>query len=805
MLLLADEEHTAEAVRAALRRGDLECELQRVATVEAYVDGLAADPDAILAQYSLMRFDALHALEVLEAGGRDVPLIVINGVTDEDVAVQHLIRGAADYLGPARLGRLGPALRLALERRALRREKRRAEQLLTIRSHQQAALNLLGQLALSETDPAAFIDEALHLVSETLDLEIGEGLLVLPGGKRFLRCAHIGLEDVAGTEVAVTEETPAGYTLLRKEAVVLPDLREDTRFRHELLPGPRRISSVMTVLVHGRSGSFGVLGMYGTQPHPFTVDDHHFLQAVANTVAGVLERKRAEEALQEAQQDEARVADSLARMGHELISALGRADLRTVVSSTTASLLAADRAQVWLWEPAEEAFVAAAGHGFPPDQWELIRAARLRRSQLGGLLDALDREAAAAFDFPGGDTAPGSAPVLPFAMRMEVESALVAALRRDGEVFGFLTVGWRRAESLLHRQKRVAAGIAQLVSMALEEARLMDELERQLRTQFAEQEAEIARWREFAKRVEEARRARQGAQQEKSGQVPPAAQDDRVDRQMPVASDEVLPDPAQATPVATPQRALPAPLFIFDEGEVGGELARRIAERGTPAIAVSGTAAAGEQMAARGAVAILNLGTSAAWAALRQIAGAPAVSILAYAQHPGSTRAVWFGKIGCLPADARDTDLVALLHGLTQRPRRVVVLGQDMEILNAVRRQLESARMSATILLDGRQALSLLPTVRPEAAIIHLSGNCLPLLRVLAGLRGAEAGRDLPFIFLLDPSAEPGSDAMLSAALRTFSSRGEVDTGGLVTKLLAMVPAQAAGAGESGSKERRVG
>ncbi|MBI3783960.1 MAG: hypothetical protein HY270_11215 [Deltaproteobacteria bacterium] len=57
--------------------------------------------------------------------------------------------------------------------------------------------------------------------------------------------------------------------------------------------------------------------------------------------------------------------------------------------------------------------------------------------------------------------------------------ALSAALRRGGDIFGILTAGYRsEREGFTPQQKRIADGIAQLASLALENARLVEELER---------------------------------------------------------------------------------------------------------------------------------------------------------------------------------------------------------------------------------------------------------------------------------------------------------------------------------------
>ncbi|HWF48306.1 MAG TPA: ATP-binding protein [Bryobacteraceae bacterium] len=126
-LILEDQEADFDLVAHELRRAGFLARCQRVDTEEEYVARLKEKPDIILADYALPSFNALRALEVVEKQQLDIPFIVLTGFVNEDVVVECIKRGAADYLLKDRLVRLGPAVNRALEESELRRQKRSME------------------------------------------------------------------------------------------------------------------------------------------------------------------------------------------------------------------------------------------------------------------------------------------------------------------------------------------------------------------------------------------------------------------------------------------------------------------------------------------------------------------------------------------------------------------------------------------------------------------------------------------------------------------------------------------------------
>jgi PAS domain S-box-containing protein len=126
-LILEDWKPDFELVAHQLRSAGFDARCHQVETMDEYLVQLDAAPDVILADYALPGFDALHALQLLQARGQDIPFLVLTGVVDEEALVECIRRGAVDYLLKDRLARLGPAVHRALQESEVRRKRRAAE------------------------------------------------------------------------------------------------------------------------------------------------------------------------------------------------------------------------------------------------------------------------------------------------------------------------------------------------------------------------------------------------------------------------------------------------------------------------------------------------------------------------------------------------------------------------------------------------------------------------------------------------------------------------------------------------------
>ena len=114
-LLLENNLPDADAIKATLLDGAIDCELLRVETRCEFVAALESNQfDLILSDYTAPALDGLSALEIARNISPDVPFIFVSSSLDEELEIAALKSGATDYILKQRLGRLVPCVVRAL-------------------------------------------------------------------------------------------------------------------------------------------------------------------------------------------------------------------------------------------------------------------------------------------------------------------------------------------------------------------------------------------------------------------------------------------------------------------------------------------------------------------------------------------------------------------------------------------------------------------------------------------------------------------------------------------------------------------
>jgi two-component sensor histidine kinase len=164
-----------------------------------------------------------------------------------------------------------------------------------VRSRQQDALARLSERALIESDLQKFFDEVVESVAEILGVELVKILELLPGDSQLLLRAGVGWHPglVGHALISTGRNSQAGYTLAAGRPVIVEDLASETRFAGQPILHDHSVVSGTSAPIAGRDGrAYGVLSAHSSRRVKFHDYDVSFVAAVANVVAGAIQRSQ---------------------------------------------------------------------------------------------------------------------------------------------------------------------------------------------------------------------------------------------------------------------------------------------------------------------------------------------------------------------------------------------------------------------------------------------------------------------------------------------------------------------------------
>jgi len=175
----------------------------------------------------------------------------------------------------------------------------------------------------------------------------------------------------------------------------------------------------------------------------------------------------------EVKQEEAEIAEALVQVGETLNAQLDQTDMLERVSRLAVERLACDWSSTFVWDGRREAFRLAASAGTRAEVLTELAQLEFPPGSLP-VLDALrPGEVLEIADFEKQSLVPVELP-----RRMEASSALYVPIARRDTIVAVLIHGYRtRTGPFSSKQRRLALGIAHTTAVALENARLIADLQ----------------------------------------------------------------------------------------------------------------------------------------------------------------------------------------------------------------------------------------------------------------------------------------------------------------------------------------
>ena len=142
ILILEDLLSDLELILLELKKAKISFEYLHVESKEDFRKALVEfNPDVVLSDYILPQFTGMDALLIAREITPTLPIIIVTGSVNEEVAVRCMKAGAMDYILKENLGRLGFAVNSALERKAEIDARKKAEE--TIRESEKHLASII--------------------------------------------------------------------------------------------------------------------------------------------------------------------------------------------------------------------------------------------------------------------------------------------------------------------------------------------------------------------------------------------------------------------------------------------------------------------------------------------------------------------------------------------------------------------------------------------------------------------------------------------------------------------------------------
>ena len=266
-------------------------------------------------------------------------------------------------------------------------------------------------------------------------------------------------------------DEPFGGRLRREgETIVVNDLREAT-LALRAIAEQFGITALIAAPLRVQGRHMGALAAFRTAGGQLFDRNHADLcTGIAGQLVVAIETLE----LQRRQREEAAVSGALARVGQELIASLSTPALSDRLCQITKEVLECDCSYTILHQPDNNMYTVVGAAGDSKAESEEARALKFPAEALTGLLSALDQVEILQLDMATPPTAWAALP-----KRYGLSVALYTPVRRGQEIIGVHAAGFRgRQQRFSEVQERIARGIGQLASVALENARLLEELER---------------------------------------------------------------------------------------------------------------------------------------------------------------------------------------------------------------------------------------------------------------------------------------------------------------------------------------
>jgi FixJ family two-component response regulator/anti-sigma regulatory factor (Ser/Thr protein kinase)/putative methionine-R-sulfoxide reductase with GAF domain len=298
VVLVEDSPAYAKAVTAMLDHpqggGYRVRHFTKLADAAAYVPSSTAI--CVLLDLNLPDAHGIEAVRTLQGVAPRVPIVVLTGMDDEELALEAMHAGAQDYLVKARadVDLIMRSIRYAMERARSERQRTALQREQSARVEAEAMAGTIGRLerltgaALANLSIEDLLNELLSHVTAMLNADTA-AILLLDEDRNVLQVrAARGLPGEVDSRFTIPVGTGfAGRIVSERRSIVIDDVAKADVFSPILRS---TVSSLLGVPLPADNRIIGVLHVGSIEPRKFTAEDTVVLHLAGDRAARAIER-----------------------------------------------------------------------------------------------------------------------------------------------------------------------------------------------------------------------------------------------------------------------------------------------------------------------------------------------------------------------------------------------------------------------------------------------------------------------------------------------------------------------------------
>jgi PAS domain S-box-containing protein len=296
ILLIEDNAADAMFIDELLQGSGCACELKRCERLsQAFALADAQSFDAVLLDLGLPDSIGIETLSRLQERMPDVPVVVLTGMSDQEVAASAISLGAQDYLVKGRIERevLVRSILYSIERKRIETSMREQKDL-------SEALNRLDSLIHSTLDFDAVLQQLLQQASEAMGVE-ASSLGLFHNNKYVIKCVHNLSSELVGSPVPIGEMKGVLHTARVRDVVAFNNAQEDGRLNNETYAA-LGIRSMMIAPFIVKGLMLGAMSFFSlSRIFQFTGTHLDFARRLAASVSSAFDNARLYDALRKSE------------------------------------------------------------------------------------------------------------------------------------------------------------------------------------------------------------------------------------------------------------------------------------------------------------------------------------------------------------------------------------------------------------------------------------------------------------------------------------------------------------------------